>query len=322
MYDKDFQGEFPFPTPISPNMPFDQQLSMSNLNPGMNTRPTPSLDYNFANQYKRGGYVSREGHHSLGDIIESIRSQGHGDDQILAYINPEEARELDRRYGHDINQYTGLPQYGFWDFIKKAIRTVLPIGGAILGNFIAPGIGGVIGGALGGAASGIGHGRRSLSRMGIGALTGGAAGAIQGYGLPLLGKGAAALGMPHAAKALTLAGSSRFMPALGHLGKSVGLGGLGLLPAAAGISSLKKNYLGKGPINLLPPVAQSIAPMIFKGKDPTSALSSVGQSLGSTTQNAPKNDLMSAINYLTGGQQKSSGESGGLGNLLNYLLLD
>jgi hypothetical protein len=84
----------------------EQQFSLNSLNPGMNPRPLPALSLLSSLQYKNGGHIQRKNNPSLEDIIEHIRQRGEEGDDILAYINPEEAQELDYLYGHDINPYT------------------------------------------------------------------------------------------------------------------------------------------------------------------------------------------------------------------------
>src|ERR1044072_6265021 len=59
---------------------------------------------NFPGAYARGGKVN-----SLPQIANYLSSLGQDEDKILAHINPEEAYELNRKYGSDINPLTGLP---------------------------------------------------------------------------------------------------------------------------------------------------------------------------------------------------------------------
>lgn len=68
--------------------------------------------------YKRGGEVKET--YGLDNIAEMIRQRGRGDDTILAHINPQEAGILQLLGGSGtINPYTGLPEFGFFDFVKK-----------------------------------------------------------------------------------------------------------------------------------------------------------------------------------------------------------
>jgi hypothetical protein len=134
--------------------------------------------------YDHGGH--------LRSLAEYLRRKGEGDDKVLAHIHPEEAEELERKYGSSgINPHTGLPQYGRWlsrgtsKFLKKAI----PIATSLLGGaFLGP-AGAVAGGGLGGAVSGRrdaeGHRKvfkNALRGLGTGALVAG--GQYLASGLP------------------------------------------------------------------------------------------------------------------------------------------
>src|SRR5271167_4924498 len=102
-------------------------------------------------------------HHtpSLKHMAAKIRAKGQRKDTVLAHLNPHEAGLLEHLYGKDINPYTGLPQYGFFRKIEKAIRpvvkTVLPVAGSIIGGMIGGPAGAVAGGALGGGLSSKSH---------------------------------------------------------------------------------------------------------------------------------------------------------------------
>ena len=98
--------------------------------------------------FKEGGSVKEEDLPRLADLI---RRHGRNGDTELAHINPIEAHILKSLGGSGtINPDTGLREYSFWKKPWKAIRSVIGGGaGAVIGNMIAPGIGGIIGGALG-----------------------------------------------------------------------------------------------------------------------------------------------------------------------------
>lgn len=287
--DQNNDNDFSFPIPLSPvaPMPMNQQLSMPGIYSGMNTQPSSAQSYNFSTpQYRSGG------HTSLGHIAEHLRQQGEDEDEILAYINPEEAHELHERFGSDINPHTGLPQFGLFKKLKKFIkpvRSILPIAGALAGNYFAPGLGGVLGGGLGGALGG----KKALK----GALTGAAIGGIQGYGLPLLGKFAKNRGMPHLGRGLTQLGQSKLLSGAESLGQGLGL----VAPAVA-----SKAMQGKGSKRAIPTPWDSSP--IHK------AISSYGQQ--GNGQGGLGDILGSLISSGNGGDQ-----SGGMGNWLNYLLL-
>ena len=103
-------------------------------------------------------------------------------------------------------------------------KYVLPAAASMLGNTIAPGIGGVIGGSLGGAAGGVHKGT-----IGEGALRGGMIGATLPSAASLAGSGANALGMQDLGQTLTNYGEQNsIMKALGlsnMFGGSSSIGG-------------------------------------------------------------------------------------------------
>ena len=134
---------------------------------------------------------------------------------------------------------TGLPQYGkkrhglrkLVHKGKKAlshvthnplVQALLPVAGAVGGNFLLPGIGGVIGGGAAGAISN----KKPLK----GLLGGAAMGALQGYGMPLLGKGLTNAGMPMLGQGFQQLGRSQLGTGLSSIMGGLGLGGT----AAAG----------------------------------------------------------------------------------------
>lgn len=242
--DDDNNG-FPFPIPISPAMPMSQQMSMSSLYPGMNTQPTAGPSYNFAEPLSGQPQYNRGGHVGLRHLAQQLQSHGEGEDEILAFINPEEAHELHQKFGSDINPHTGLPQFGFFKKFKKAIKRtgigkILPLAGAIGGNYIAPGLGGIIGGGLGGAV-----GKKNSLK---GALTGAGIGALQGYGLPYIGKMLSSSGMPQMGQALGHLGGSRFGAAYNAFSPMSGAA-LGKLSGARGtdqsLSKFERAMQGK-----------------------------------------------------------------------------
>ena len=98
----------------------------------------------------------------INPILEKARKAGRNGDTILAHINPLEAIMLKKAGGSGtINPKTGLPEFGFFDNPGKWLKGSLGgATGAIIGNMILPGIGGVIGGALGGAAGSKVRGRK------------------------------------------------------------------------------------------------------------------------------------------------------------------
>lgn len=209
MYNKNpyIQGmSVPMPQPLAGN------LTATNLYPLESSTATPGLSVPLQQRYARGGRVSRN---SLPGIAEFIRRQGGGGDTILAHINPEEAAILGQTTGGDINPITGLPQYGLFNKPWKAIKSsVGKVGGAVIGNMILPGIGGIIGGALGGGTQNALRGKK----FGEGALQG----AITGATLPSLasigGAGASALGFSGLGSGLSSYGAQNaILPAIGRM---------------------------------------------------------------------------------------------------------
>ena len=148
-------------------------------------------------------------------LAEMIRKQGNGEDTILAHINPLEAHILKSLGGSGtINKKTGLPQFGLFSNPGKWLKGSLGgATGAILGNIILPGIGGVIGGALGGAAGSKVRGRKDYLQAGI-------RGAGMGAMLP---SGASALGSLTGNQTLSNYGNANaILPSIGLGGSSAG----------------------------------------------------------------------------------------------------
>lgn len=167
--------------------------------------------------FKEGGSVKEEDLPRLADLISRY---GRGGDTELAHINPIEAHILKSLGGSGtINPATGLREYNPF----KAIKSVLGGGaGAIIGNMIAPGIGGIIGGAIGQGAQHAARGKSALS----GALKGAGMGAALPSVASGLGWGASKLGATALGSSLSNYGSTNaILPALG-MGSSSGSSGL------------------------------------------------------------------------------------------------
>lgn len=202
--------------------------------------------------FKEGGSVGDEDLPRLADLI---RRHGRKGDTELAHINPIEAHILKSLGGSGtINPATGLREYSFWKKPFKAIKSVIGGGaGAIIGNMIAPGIGGIIGGALGQGAQ---HAARGKSALG-GALKGAGMGAALPSMASGLGWGASKLGATALGSSLSNYGTTNaILPALG-LGTSGGSSGLfglggsnpyvsGGLSAATALSSGMGRGQGQG----------------------------------------------------------------------------
>lgn len=171
--------------------------------------------------FKEGGSVKEEDLPRLADLI---RRHGRNGDTELAHINPIEAHILKSLGGSGtINPATGLREYGFFKNPFKAIKSVLGGGaGAIIGNMVLPGIGGIIGGALGQGAQHAARGKNPLQ----GALKGAGMGAALPSVASILGSGASGLGATSLGSSLSNYGSTNaILPALG-MGSSSGSSGL------------------------------------------------------------------------------------------------
>lgn len=60
---------------------------------------------------------------ALSQLAEQTRRGGRGGDEVLLHINPEEFEFLKREWGEpSINPQTGLPEYGFFSKLKKALK--------------------------------------------------------------------------------------------------------------------------------------------------------------------------------------------------------
>lgn len=165
--------------------------------------------------YADGGSVKKKKKNNYHALAETLRKKGNNGDTILAHINPLEDMMLKGMGGSGtINPQTGLPQYGLFSNPKKWFKSVAgPAGGAILGNMLLPGIGGIIGGTLGGAAGSAIRGRHDLGQA---ALRGAGIGAMLPSAASLLGSGATALGAKGVGSGLTQYGTTNaILPALG-----------------------------------------------------------------------------------------------------------
>jgi hypothetical protein len=244
MYNNPYMQNTSLPQPMAGDMTEDNLYPMeSQSTTPFNTSPPVS--------FAKGGQVKKKkSYNPYPSLAEMIRQQGQGEDSILAHINPLEARMLKQMGGSGtINKKTGLPQFGFFNKPGKALKSIMGgAGGAIIGNMILPGIGGVIGGALG---QGLQHKSRGKS-FGAGALKGG----MMGAGLPsaagLLGSGASALGMNTAGNYLTNYGAANaILP-------SIGMGGSDVSSPLSNMISPTKSLGGSGSI-ASNPITQQIA---------------------------------------------------------------
>jgi hypothetical protein len=200
------------PTPFAtPPHPVDPPLFPAMTPPQVNP-PFPFQNPNLMQaQYARGGEVRMNG---LEGLAQGLSQYGQGDDQILAHINPEEANFLAQYSGGTINPMTGLPQFGLFDFMSKAVDkafgeddkggwatpfiapALTAVGSAIgmpyLGLIATGGLGGALSnsanplaGAIQGAiTSAINHGGKSNTGSGLGNWLGGGSPASAGASAP------------------------------------------------------------------------------------------------------------------------------------------
>jgi hypothetical protein len=190
--------------------------------------------------YAKGGAVKvAKKKPDIRSMAEKIRQKGKGEDTILAHINPLEAKMLKSIGGSGtINPDTGLPQFGLLNNPKKWMKSVAGGGlGAVIGNIMLPGLGGVIGGALGGAAGSKVRGRKDVLGSALrGAGMGAALPTIAG-GLGSLANGLGAKGM---GQFLTNYGSSNgILSSLDSL-----IGSSGISAAANGGSMAPTSIMG------------------------------------------------------------------------------
>lgn len=192
----------------------------------------PGQDYDMQ-AYAKGGVVkSSKKKPAIHSMAEKIRQKGKGEDTILAHINPFEAKLLKSIGGSGtINPDTGLPQFGLFSNPKKWFKSVVGGGlGAVLGNMVLPGLGGVVGGALGGAAGSKIRGRKDLLQSAM-------RGANLGMALPSVASGlgsvADSLGSKGMGQFLTNYGNDNgILSSLNSL-----LNGSGISGAAAGMAN-------------------------------------------------------------------------------------
>lgn len=177
----------------------------------------------------------------LNHILEQVRQRGRNGDTILAHINPIEAVMLKQAGGSGtINPKTGLPEFGFFNKPGKWFKgTIGGAAGAVIGNMILPGIGGVIGGALGGAAGSKVRGRKDY---GSAALRGAGMGAMLPSAASMAGWAAKSAGAKSLGASLSNYGNTNaILPSIG-LGEKTsaalkGVGGTNAILSTIGSSN-------------------------------------------------------------------------------------
>ena len=122
--------------------------------------------------YKKGG---------LHKAAKQVRGAGRHDDTILIHVNPDEFEQMRKAFGDPIiNPETGLPEYGFFSKVKKALKKIAPIL-SIASLFLPiPGINTLVSGALGKLAPTLLKAGSMANTLASGAIAGGIAGGKKG----------------------------------------------------------------------------------------------------------------------------------------------
>lgn len=227
-----FQNQMP-QQPMQPLPPM-QQPGQQQANPyQMNPNASPMFGQNMQRPYTEG----------MGNMITPQPLPGSPGEQQLYPLESSTATPQLNLPQNNTQAYKNggqvkMKRGGFFRKPFKAIKSVLGGGaGAILGNLVAPGIGGIIGGALG---QGIQHGARGKSVL-SGALKGAGMGAALPSAASFFGSGANAIGMNGVGNSLSNYGTQNaILPSLGRFGdmisgnRATGLGALGAGVSAGG----------------------------------------------------------------------------------------
>ena len=122
--------------------------------------------------YKKGG---------LHKAAKQVRGAGRHDDTILIHVNPDEFEQMRKAFGDPIiNPETGLPEYGFFSKVKKALKKIAPIL-SIASLFLPiPGLNTLVSGALGKLAPTLLKAGSMANTLASGAIAGGITGGKKG----------------------------------------------------------------------------------------------------------------------------------------------
>ena len=122
--------------------------------------------------YKKGG---------LHKAAKQVRGAGRHDDTILIHVNPDEFEQMRKAFGDPIiNPETGLPEYGFFSKVKKALKKIAPIL-SIASLFLPiPGLNTLVSGALGRIAPNLLAVGKTANTLLSGAISGGITGGKKG----------------------------------------------------------------------------------------------------------------------------------------------
>lgn len=122
--------------------------------------------------YKKGG---------LHKAAKQVRGAGRHDDTMLIHVNPDEFEQMRKAFGDPIiNPETGLPEYGFFSKVKKALKKIAPIL-SIASLFLPiPGLNTLVSGALGKLAPTLLKAGSMANTLASGAIAGGITGGKKG----------------------------------------------------------------------------------------------------------------------------------------------
>jgi hypothetical protein len=122
--------------------------------------------------YKKGG---------LHKAAKQVRGAGRHDDTILIHVNPDEFEQMRKAFGDPIiNPETGLPEYGFFSKIKKALKKIAPVLSVLSLFTPIPGLNTLVSGALGKIAPKLLAASSTANTLASGAIAGGITGGKKG----------------------------------------------------------------------------------------------------------------------------------------------
>lgn len=122
--------------------------------------------------YKKGG---------LHKAAKQVRSAGRHDDTILIHVNPDEFEQMRKAFGDPIiNPETGLPEYGFFSKVKKALKKIAPVLSVLSLFTPIPGLNTLVSGALGKIAPKLLAAGNTANTLASGAIAGGITGGKKG----------------------------------------------------------------------------------------------------------------------------------------------
>jgi hypothetical protein len=122
--------------------------------------------------YKKGG---------LHKAAKQVRGAGRHDDTMLIHVNPDEYEQMRKAFGDPItNPETGLPEYGFFSKVKKALKKIAPVLSVLSLFTPIPGLNTLVSGALGKIAPKLLAASSTANTLASGAIAGGITGGKKG----------------------------------------------------------------------------------------------------------------------------------------------